>query len=246
MERRPEEHDSVEQQLDAILRLPQKISNAIHAGLFSKVSSADLKLANFSAAAAPDIKLLIEGLVERLHVDAQIPRAMSARVCNAVRKLFLSCFYDVKDKFVQCMPKVVETAKVPSSARSEVLSQDTQGSQGSLCPTTPRKAPATPAIATTKQYEPYGLVVVNGAYHCLACNKSGLTPTQVVDHIISGSHENRVTATDWQFKLHLAAGFPRRAKYTSDRDAKRKQEHAQKKWTRMQVGWEGRNGIALQ
>ena len=66
-------------------------------------------------------------------------------------------------------------------------------------PTTPHKAPATLAVATTKQYEPYGLVMVNGAYHCLACNTSGLTPTQLDNHIISDGHESRVTPTDWQF-----------------------------------------------
>ena len=32
------------------------------------------------------LDMLIEGIVECLHVDAQIPRAMSAQVCNTVRK----------------------------------------------------------------------------------------------------------------------------------------------------------------
>ena len=120
------------QQLDTILKLPQKISNTLQDGLFIKVSTSELKPVNPLVAATPHIKLFIQCLVERLHVDAQIPRALGAQVRATVRKILLASFYDVNDNSVQCMLEVVDTHSTQQTSHStQQTSHSTQASEGS-------------------------------------------------------------------------------------------------------------------
>mmetsp|Transcript_102449 Transcript_102449/g.176907 ORF Transcript_102449/g.176907 Transcript_102449/m.176907 type:complete len:145 (-) Transcript_102449:649-1083(-) len=64
----------LEDQLEQLLQQPSKIADCLQAGIFFSAPSWQLKLANMLTVGTRQLQSIADNLMERLHIDAEIPR----------------------------------------------------------------------------------------------------------------------------------------------------------------------------
>ena len=88
-----------------------------------------------------------------------------------------------------------------------------------------------------ERYGKYRIAGSNNQLMCQCCNKKGFSLKQISDHIIqiimrmlSGrATGSTVWESDWKYRVHLVASFPRRQALRADMSVRKKEASGQKK-----------------
>ena len=89
--------------MERLLQQPTKIAACLHAGVFFSAPSWQLKLANMLTVGTRQVQLIADTLIDRLHIDAEIPREHAKDVQHCVRTMFMAAVRgDTNSKGIQC------------------------------------------------------------------------------------------------------------------------------------------------
>ena len=82
--------DPLEDQMERLLQQPTKIAACLQAGVFFSAPSWQLKLANMLTVGTRQVQLIADTLIDRLHIDAEIPPEHAKDVQHCVRTMFMA------------------------------------------------------------------------------------------------------------------------------------------------------------